>query len=100
MRPSNVVQSGMPSGPKWIGWWGAFGGPTQKGIITYSVSPFQQQPFAGVVKGYFFNGFRRACKQLPYSGIPFVVGYLIYSWGNKEYAYVNSKAGHLAHGGH
>jgi len=46
-----------------------------------------------------FNGFRRAVKHLPYSGIPFALGYLIYTWGNKESAYVNSKAGHLAHGG-
>jgi hypothetical protein len=49
MRPSSIVQSGMPSGEKWvrsdynqnmltlskIGWWGAFGGPAQKGIKTY-----------------------------------------------------------------
>jgi len=46
-----------------------------------------------------FNGFRRAVKHMPYSGIPFLVGYLIYSWGNKEYNYVNSKEGHLAHAG-
>ena len=81
-----------------IGWWGAFGGPTQKGIKAYAVSSFQQNPFAGVFQGYFFNGFRRAAKQLPYSGIPFVVGYFIYTWGNKEYNYVNSKEGHLALG--
>ncbi|SHO77389.1 Similar to S.cerevisiae protein QCR8 (Subunit 8 of ubiquinol cytochrome-c reductase (Complex III)) [Malassezia sympodialis ATCC 42132] len=99
MRPSSVVQSGMPTGPKWIGWWGAFGGPVQKGIKSYAVSPFQQNPFAGVFQGYMFNGFRRAVKHLPYSGIPFALGYLIYTWGNKESAYVNSKAGHLAHGG-
>ena len=49
------------------------------------MSSFQQNPFAGVFQGYFFNGFRRAAKQLPYSGIPFVVGYFIYTWGNKEY---------------
>ncbi|GHT84535.1 hypothetical protein FACS1894129_1330 [Actinomycetota bacterium] len=91
-----------------IGWWGAFGGPVQKGIKSYgrlsptyvaAVSPFQQNPFAGVFQGYMFNGFRRAVKHLPYSGIPFALGYVIYTWGNKESAYVNSKAGHLAHGG-
>ena len=65
---------------------------------SYAVSSFQQNPFAGVFQGYFFNGFRRAAKQLPYSGIPFVVGYFIYTWGNKEYNYVNSKEGHLALG--
>jgi len=64
-----------------------------------AVSPFQQNPFAGVLKGYMFNGFRRVVKHMPYSGIPFLVGYFIYSWGNKEYNYVNSKEGHLAHAG-
>lgn len=35
---------------------------------------------------------------LPYAGIPFAAGYFIYTWGNKEFAFVNSKAGHLLHG--
>ncbi|WFD03315.1 ubiquinol--cytochrome-c reductase subunit 8 [Malassezia obtusa] len=100
MRPSSFVQSGMPSGHKWIGWYGHFGGPAQKYIKTYSLSPFQQNPFAGVLKSYAFNGFRRTVANLPYAGIPFALGYFIYTWGNKEFAYVNSKAGHLAAGHH
>ncbi|WFD00139.1 ubiquinol--cytochrome-c reductase subunit 8 [Malassezia yamatoensis] len=99
MRASSVVRSGMPDGHKWIGWYGHFGGPTQKYIKTYAVSPFQQNPFAGVLKGYLFNGFRRVVANLPYSGLPFVVGYFVYTWGNQEFGYVNSKAGHIAHGG-
>lgn len=53
-----------------------------------------------MLKGYLFNGFRRTVANLPYAGIPFVAGYFIYTWGNKEFAYVNSKAGHLAAGHH
>lgn len=49
-----------------------------------------------MLKGYLFNGFSRVVKQLPYSGPPFLVGYLVYTWGNKEYGWVNSKAGHLS----
>lgn len=49
--------------------------------------------------GYFFNGLRRAVVQLPYVGIPFAAGYFIYAWGNKEHAYVLSKAGFLERGG-
>ncbi|WFD29900.1 ubiquinol--cytochrome-c reductase subunit 8 [Malassezia sp. CBS 17886] len=95
MRPSNIVQSGMPTGHKWVGWWGNFGGPAQKGINTYVVSPFEQNPFAGVFRGYLFHGFRRVVAQLPYVGPPLALGYFIYTWGNKESGYVNSKAFHV-----
>lgn len=40
MRPSTVVHSGMPTGHKWIGWWGAFGGPAQKGVKAYGTFYF------------------------------------------------------------
>ncbi|PKI82933.1 Qcr8p [Malassezia vespertilionis] len=99
MRASGIAQSGMNTGHKWIGWFGNFGGPTQKGITTYANSPWQLNPFAGMLRDFVFNGFRRVVTQLPYSGIPFALGYFIYTWGNKEFAYVNSKAGHLAGAG-
>lgn len=67
--------------------------------LTKAVSPFQQRPLAGVLKGYLFNGFRRTAAQLPYVGIPLGLGYAIYTWGNKESEYVHSKAYHVAHGG-
>ncbi|ELU38657.1 UcrQ domain-containing protein [Rhizoctonia solani AG-1 IA] len=39
MRPTNVAMSGMPTGKSWMGWWGDFAGPKQKGVISYSVFP-------------------------------------------------------------
>ncbi|KAJ1301040.1 hypothetical protein OPQ81_003461 [Rhizoctonia solani] len=41
MRPTNVAMSGMPVGKSWMGWWGNFAGPKQKGIVTYGISPLQ-----------------------------------------------------------
>ncbi|RIA93098.1 cytochrome b-c1 complex subunit 8 [Glomus cerebriforme] len=74
-------------------WWGNMGGPVQKGIITYSVSPYQQRAFAGAIKHGIFNVFRRTISQAPYVGPPVVLGYLIYSYHNKKHEYLHSKAG-------
>ncbi|KAL1412436.1 Cytochrome b-c1 complex subunit 8, mitochondrial [Vanrija albida] len=105
MRPSTIVRSGMPTGKTWSGWWGDMKGPKQKGIYTYSVSPFAQRPFAGALNGYVFWGFRRIAQQVPYFIVPFATGYAVYLWGYNKYAYYNSKEGHHAiheaeHGGH
>lgn len=53
----------------------AAGRPT-KGLIltTPALSSFAQKPFAGVFKGYLFNGFSRIMAQVPYFAIPFAAG--------------------------
>ncbi|EPQ31442.1 uncharacterized protein PFL1_00777 [Pseudozyma flocculosa PF-1] len=101
MRATQVTHSGMPSGPTYMGWWGGFAGPQQKGITQYSLSPFQQNPVKNAVRDYIFFGYKRLMQQAPYFAIPFAVGYGIIAWGKKKNAYYNSKAGHLAgHGDH
>ncbi|KAF8462473.1 hypothetical protein JB92DRAFT_2838989 [Gautieria morchelliformis] len=103
MRPTLPARSGMPEPKHYIGWWGDMGGPKQKGIITYTLSPFRQRAFAGALHGYIFNGYRRIAANVPYFIVPFALGYGVYSWGTSHYQYLNSKAGHLAaleHGEH
>ncbi|PWN98414.1 putative ubiquinol-cytochrome c reductase complex 11 kDa protein [Tilletiopsis washingtonensis] len=94
MRPTAPAHSGMPTGTKYMGWWGAMGGPKQKGIVQYSISPFQQNPMAGALKGYLFFGYKRIMAQVPYFAVPFGIGYAIYSWGVKKNEWYNSKEGH------
>ncbi|KAK0538637.1 ubiquinol--cytochrome-c reductase subunit 8 [Tilletia horrida] len=98
MQVSEIRQSGMPTGRKWMGWWGEMGSPTQKGITQYTISPYQTANMRGAVQTYIFYGYKRIMQQAPYFAIPFAAGYGIYTWGKKTNAYNNSKAGHLAHG--
>ncbi|CAJ0754885.1 5348_t:CDS:2 [Entrophospora sp. SA101] len=73
-------------------WWGNFGGPKQKGIVTYSLSPYQQRPFANVFKEGVFNVYRRTKAQIFYVGVPISIGYLIYDYHKKRHEYLYSKA--------
>ncbi|CAI2171986.1 15380_t:CDS:2 [Funneliformis geosporum] len=74
-------------------WWGHLGGPVQKGIVTYSISPYQQRAFAGAIKHGVFNVFRRTISQAPYVGVPVTLGYLIYYDRKKRHDFLASKAG-------
>ncbi|UZJ51015.1 hypothetical protein CBS101457_000335 [Exobasidium rhododendri] len=97
MRPSAVFQSGMPTGHKYMGWWGAMGGPKQKGVTSYSVSPYQQSAMRGALKGYVFYGYKRLMQQAPYFVLPFGIAYAILAWGKQKNDYLNSKEGHRLH---
>ncbi len=57
-----------------MGWWGDFGGPTQKGIIQYAVSPFQQNAMKAALHACCFYGFKRIMQQAPYFALPFAAG--------------------------
>ncbi len=72
------------------------GGPKQKGITTYSVSPFRQRALAGSLHGMIFNSARRVKGQILYIGVPFSIAYLAYSWAKERNEFYNSKAGHAA----
>ena len=50
------------------------GGPAQKGIVQYSVSPFQQNAMRGALHSYVFYGFKRIMQQALYFAIPFAAG--------------------------
>ncbi|CCJ30277.1 unnamed protein product [Pneumocystis jirovecii] len=78
---------------KEVGWWGNMGGPVQKGIITYSLSPRSQHPLAGMLHSAVFNTYRRCCQQILYFGVPLMAGYSIYVWAVRRNEYLYSKAG-------
>lgn len=85
----------------------------------------RQRAVKGLLSGYIFNGYRRLSAQLPYWIIPFAVGeytspflctvsddhwvysshatssgYGTYTWAKSYDKWQNSKAGHVALGGH
>ncbi|EAU83901.1 hypothetical protein CC1G_10306 [Coprinopsis cinerea okayama7 len=101
MRPTAARFSDMP-GPKVYNlWWGDKTGTLrQKGITTYTISPYQTKTAPHWARNYLFNFYRRIGGELLFFGIPFALGYATYAWAKKHDAYMNSKAGHIAHGSH
>ncbi|ORY93045.1 UcrQ family protein [Syncephalastrum racemosum] len=91
---------GGAGGKNYMGWWGHLGSPTQRGVVSYILSPYQQKAFAGVLHNAIFNTARRVSSQVPYVGTAFGIGYLIYTYANKKHAYLTSKAGHAEAGEH
>ncbi|KAI7872183.1 UcrQ family protein [Spinellus fusiger] len=83
-------------GHGYIGTWGNMGGPTQRGITTYILSPFEQRAFAGAARKAVFNTSRRIISQIPYVGVAFGLGYVIYAGAISKHAYLTSKASHAA----
>ncbi|KZP13060.1 hypothetical protein FIBSPDRAFT_936539 [Athelia psychrophila] len=77
-------------------WWGDTSGGKMKGVITYTQSPFRQNPTAHMFRGYLFNGFRRLAGQMPYWIVPVAIGYGTFTWAKSHDEYQNSKAGHMA----
>ncbi|GAA5912518.1 ubiquinol--cytochrome-c reductase subunit 8 [Sporobolomyces salmoneus] len=93
MRSSAPVSSGMPTGHKYMGWWGDMGGPKQKGIATYTLSPFRQDPMRGAYKHWAVNGAKRLGQQAVYFAVPFGLGYALIQWAIKDNHLRNSKHG-------
>ncbi|KAI8597474.1 UcrQ family protein [Dissophora ornata] len=83
---------------KWMGWWGHLGAPKQRGIVVYSLSPYEQLAFAGALHQAVFNTFRRVSGQAFYIAAPLGFAYSVYSWGKKNHEWRLSKEGHAYHG--
>ncbi|TFK29424.1 hypothetical protein FA15DRAFT_677685 [Coprinopsis marcescibilis] len=98
MRPTIARQSDMP-GPKNL-WWGDKTGTRQRGITQYTISPYQTKVAPHWARTYLFNFYRRVGGELLFFGVPIAIGYATYSWAKSHDAYVNSKAGHIAHAAH
>ncbi|XP_059144296.1 cytochrome b-c1 complex subunit 8-like [Physella acuta] len=62
-----------------------------RGIITYSLSPYEQKAFAGAISKGVPNMFRRVKGQIFRVAPPFVGAYLIYDWAKKEHARLQRK---------
>ncbi|KAH8145885.1 uncharacterized protein LAJ45_10027 [Morchella importuna] len=77
----------------YIGWWGSFGSPPQKGVTTYTLSANRQRPLKGAAHAAVFNSWRRFRSQALYVAPPFVVAYLLMDWAEKRNHFLNSKEG-------
>ena len=55
----------------------------RRGIIEYSISPHQQKAFAGAFSKGIPNFIRRVREKIFIVGVPMVLGYLVYEWGEK-----------------
>lgn len=62
-----------------------------RGIVYYRLSPFELKAFGGVISHGVPNMFRRVKEEFLVVVPPFVLGYLIYDWGNKKHAELNRK---------
>ncbi|KAL8276615.1 hypothetical protein RQP46_010964 [Phenoliferia psychrophenolica] len=85
----------MPTGSKYMGWWGDMGGPKQKGITSYVVSPMRQAPMRGAFSHWIINGYKRTLQQAPYFVVPIGLGYGLLKWAIADNHLRNSKAGHI-----
>ncbi|CAA7266223.1 unnamed protein product [Cyclocybe aegerita] len=102
MRPTIARHSDMPGGKVYNLWWGDKSSVSgrQRGIVEYTISPWQTKAAPHWIRSYLFNGYRRISGELFFFGIPIAVGYGVYTWAKNYDEYQNSKAGHLASGGH
>ncbi|PPQ95381.1 hypothetical protein CVT26_008226 [Gymnopilus dilepis] len=104
MRPTIARYGDMPGGKVYSLWWGDSGAVKQKGVVTYTISPFQTKAGPHWLKHYIFNGYRRLSGEVLFFGIPMLLGYGVYTWAKRYDEWQNSKAGHLAlaaqHGHH
>ncbi|KAF5352077.1 hypothetical protein D9758_009449 [Tetrapyrgos nigripes] len=101
MRPSVTRYSDMP-GPQhaWNRWWGDTALQKQRGVVQYTISPYQSKAAPKMIRSYIFNFYRRVSGEAVYFVVPFALGYGVYTWAKNRYEYMNSKAGHLASGEH
>ncbi|RUS69499.1 hypothetical protein EGW08_022739 [Elysia chlorotica] len=56
-----------------------------RGLVMYSLSPYEQKAFAGAFSKGIPNMFRRFRGQVFRVVPPFIGGYLIYSWAQEEH---------------
>ncbi|CDK25573.1 unnamed protein product [Kuraishia capsulata CBS 1993] len=77
----------------YMGWWGSMGSTKQKGITTYSVSPYAQSPLKGALKSAVFNTYRRSKAQILYIVIPGVIVWNIWAKARDYNEYLYTKAG-------
>ena len=68
--------------------------------IWFTLSPFEQKPFAKAIKDGFPNMVRRVSEEAPYVLTPLLIGYAIYSWTISEALRMSRKEYTSKHGGH
>jgi ubiquinol-cytochrome c reductase subunit 8 len=65
--------------------------------ITFSISPFEQKPFAKVFKAGIPNSIRRFSEEAPFIIPPLLAAYALYSWTKAESYRLHRKAAGLHH---
>ena len=68
--------------------------------IWFTLSPYEQKPFAKVIKTGVPNTIRRFAEEGPYVIPPLLAGYFIYKWTVTEAHRQSRKAYIMEHGGH
>ncbi|KAF5350652.1 hypothetical protein D9756_008711 [Leucocoprinus leucothites] len=96
MRPTLARADGMPGPRVYNLWWGDKRGTPQRGLIQYTISPWQTKSAPNMFREYLFNGYRRLAGEFKFWVIPFGIGYGVYAWARSYDTYQNSKAGHIA----
>lgn len=69
------------------------GSPAQKGITSYSVSPYAQKPLYGIFHNAVFNSFRRFKSQVLYVAVPAAIYWAWWKNGEAYNHYLYTKAG-------
>lgn len=59
--------------------------------IWFTLSPYEQKPFAKAIKSGLPNVLRRVAEEAPYVLPPFLAGYALYSWTITESARMKRK---------
>ncbi|BFZ14442.1 hypothetical protein BsWGS_17481 [Bradybaena similaris] len=62
-----------------------------RGVVVYSLSPYEQKAFANAFAKGAPNMVRRFKGQVFRVAPPFIAGYLIYDWAKKEHARLQRK---------
>jgi ubiquinol-cytochrome c reductase subunit 8 len=68
--------------------------------VWFSLSPFEQRPFAKILKDGFPNSVRRFVEEAPYVLPPLLLGYALFSWTINDAHHRTRKEYYLKHGGH
>lgn len=77
----------------YMGWWGSMGSPPQKGITTYSVSPYAQNPLKGSLEKAVFNTWRRVSGQALFVIIPAAIVWKVWTNARDYNEFLYTKAG-------
>ena len=80
----------MGGGVRYIGEWGSLG-PKVKGIVTYSLAPFQQRALAGILSKGIHNVYRRFTSEFLNFAPGLLAGYGVYYWAEHEYTRLKRK---------
>lgn len=51
-----------------------------RGVVTTSLSPFEQKAFKGIISHGVPNSIKRIGSNIPFIVPPMIIGYLVYDW--------------------